>query len=127
MTPAQHRVFDAIVAYVQENKTAPTFKDILKRTGLRSVSVVFRHVEHLELEDYISRGEGTLRRRGYRSIRVTQKGADFAGMGDLFTVAQLRDELELKNRRIAELVYELGELREDIKVWQQEEREQQNA
>lgn len=54
-TPAQARVLDVIRTYYAAYRAAPSYEDIAKRAGLRSLSTVSKHLDALESRGHISR------------------------------------------------------------------------
>ena len=48
LSPASERVYLAILAHWREKFCPPSFRDVMARTGIRSTSTIFYHIERLE-------------------------------------------------------------------------------
>ena len=66
-TPKQHKIYEFIRHYIQENNYSPTLEEIAKGIGIspRSVSLISRSVHALAKAGKIS-----LHEKGYRNIRL---------------------------------------------------------
>jgi repressor LexA len=102
LTEKQQEVFNIICTYINDNQMAPTVRDIMELTGLKSSSTVHGYLSYLKAKGYIDWEECKP-----RTMRVLK--TDNWGKSDMVEVSCK----ELYRRKmtidIIEEVYELGE------------------
>jgi len=62
LTPRQQQVYNFIRAYFEERDTAPTYDEIRRGLGLRSVSTVAKHLSQLERKGFLTSPGGSNKR-----------------------------------------------------------------
>lgn len=68
ITNKQSEVLNVIRNYMEENKMAPTVREICELTNLKSTATVYGYLSRLENKGYIYRGKNRA-----RSIILTKK------------------------------------------------------
>lgn len=48
LSPASERVYLAILAHWRDKFCPPSFRDVMERTGIRSTSTIFYHIDRLQ-------------------------------------------------------------------------------
>lgn len=61
ITNKQNEVLNVIKRYVEENKMAPTVREICELTNLKSTATVYGYLRRLEKKGYIYRGKNRAR------------------------------------------------------------------
>lgn len=54
MTTKQTYIYNIIKDYIAKHNYAPTLREICEISGLKSVSTVSKHLEHLKIRGYIN-------------------------------------------------------------------------
>jgi repressor LexA len=71
----QHEVFTYIAGFIQDNGFGPSYREVQRALGLKSVSTVATHVNGL-----IAKGFLVKRENSARSLQVVQKGNEAASV-----------------------------------------------
>lgn len=85
LTEKQKRIYQFIKQYIDRYDIAPSYEEIKKRFGFRSISTVFDHIKTLERKGFITKGGSNQKRSirlinfGKRSVTIPLLGTVAAG------------------------------------------------
>jgi len=80
LTPAQKRVHDFLHTYMVMHGHAPSYEEIRKHLGFRSLNAVYKHVKQLEARGYV-RSLGKNRKRALEIVELRPGGASIPFLG----------------------------------------------
>lgn len=80
LTPAQKRVHDFLRTYIALHGHAPSYDEIRKHLGFRSLNAVYKHVKQLE-ERGMVRSLGKNRKRALELVELRTAGASIPFLG----------------------------------------------
>ena len=109
MTPSQLRVLTAIHEGTRTKGFAPTYVEIGKATGLKSLATVSKHIGNLAKQGMLLPPEN-----GYRKIRMTHKGMNAVNRNAVPVWSAYWEVIEhLMKHALARRIFELWEVDED--------------
>lgn len=85
LTDRQKEIYQYIKTYIQKNSIAPSYEEIKKNFGFKSLSTVFEHLQNLEKKGFIQKGSYNQKRAiqlinfGKRTITIPLVGTVAAG------------------------------------------------
>lgn len=80
LTPAQKRVHDFLHTYMAVHCHAPSYEEIRKHLGFRSLNAVYKHIKQLEERGYV-RSLGKNRKRALELVELRSGGASIPFLG----------------------------------------------
>ncbi|ROQ89610.1 transcriptional repressor LexA [Desulfosoma caldarium] len=80
LTAAQKRVYDFLQAYMILHGHAPSYEEIRKHLGFRSLNAVYKHVKQLEERGYV-RSLGKNRKRALELVELRSGGRSVPFLG----------------------------------------------
>ncbi|MBC7359829.1 MAG: transcriptional repressor LexA [Desulfacinum sp.] len=80
LTPAQKRVYEFLQTYMALHGHAPSYEEIRKHLGFRSLNAVYKHVRQLEERGYV-RSLGKNRKRALELVDVCPGAASIPFLG----------------------------------------------
>lgn len=80
LTPAQQRVYQFVQDYIQRNGSAPSYEEIRKHLGFRSLNAVSKHLKQLEQRGYLQ-SPWNNRKRALELLPVRSAGVSIPFLG----------------------------------------------
>ncbi|MCU0572372.1 MAG: transcriptional repressor LexA [Syntrophobacteraceae bacterium] len=80
LTPAQQRVYQFVQDYLQRNGSAPSYEEIRKHLGFRSLNAVSKHLKQLEQRGYLQ-SPWNNRKRALELLPVRSAGFSIPFLG----------------------------------------------
>lgn len=105
LTEKQKRVYEFIKEYIAAHEIAPTYEEIKKKFGFRSISTVFDHIQTLEQKGFIAKGGVNKKRAlqvipfGKRSVTIPLVGTVAAGRP--LEVYEIQEHIDVPEEMLA--------------------------
>jgi len=80
LTPAQQRVYQFVQDYIQRSGSAPSYEEIRKHLGFRSLNAVSKHLKQLEQRGYLQ-SPWNNRKRALELLPVRSAGVSIPFLG----------------------------------------------